>query len=504
MTISRRHLIASAPLAFAALGMGKAFAAGRESWDMIVVGAGTAGIPAAIFAAERGARVLLLEKSSQLGGTLWFSGGQMSAAGTRRQQALGIADSPENHFNDIMRISRGTAEPALVRRAVQEAAGTLDWLEASGFIFDTQYPLDATGHEPYSARRVWGGKERGISLLKLLETELAKLSNKPVIRTDFEVQELLLDASGNVAGVRGQDDGGQTHDFRASQVILASGGYMSNPSMFADLNGIPQYRAGWAPANNGIGVTLALSAGGHIRGKQNYLCDFGSIPMDTESPSSEFARSIHHPQRRLPWEIWVNAKGQRFVSEEEPSVDVRERALLGQPDHRYWIVFDEEVLSSSPMLVRSAPPGESRDWTIDELRASFGDIPAFVKGDTIDELAERAGIAAEGLRATIEQYNRAAQSGSDAFGRKHIPRPIAKPPYYAIRHQGGTLISMAGVAVDGDLRVIKPSGQAVGGLFAAGELLGNGSLSGQAFCSGMMVTPALSLGRWLGRTLPLG
>lgn len=87
---------------------------------------------------------------------------------------------------------------------------------------------------------------------------------------------------------------------------------------------------------------------------------------------------------------------------------------------------------------------------------------------------------------------------------RSIYHPDRRPPYYAIRHQGGTLISVAGLAVDGGLRVIRPDGSPIRGLYAAGELLGNGSLSGQAFCAGMMVTPALALGCGLGMHLPVG
>lgn len=503
MNVSRRHLIASAPLLLAGFAVGRAHAADASQWDLIVVGAGTAGLPAALFAAERGARVLLLEKSPQVGGTLWFSGGQMSAAGTRRQRAMGITDSAKTHFDDIMRISQGTADPDLVRRAVSEAGPTLDWLDDAGFDFGDEYPLIATGHEPYSQRRVWGGKERGISLLNLLEREIGKAQRKPVLKTDFEVTELLQGIGGAVEGVRGQDSGGAAHDFHAPHIILASGGYMTDPARFQELNGVPQYRAGWSPTNTGIGVTLALAAGGRVRGKENYLCDFGSIPVDLEVPSSEFARSLHHPERRPPWEIWVNSEGRRFVREDEPSVDTRERALLGQPHHRYWIVFDQAMLDSAPTLIRSAPPGEIRDWTRDELRDAFGNVPAFAKGKTIDALAKNAGIDAAGLRKSIAEYNAGVAARRDALGRVHMPRPIGDGPYYAIRNQGATLISIAGVAVDGDLRVLRAGGQPVGGLYAAGELLGNGSLSGKAFCSGMMVTPALALGRWLGRSLPI-
>ena len=126
----------------------------RARWDLIVVGAGTAGLPAALFAARRGARVLLLEKAPQLGGTLWFSGGQMSAAGTRLQKARGIVDSPAEHLADILRISRGTADVDVARLAVENAAATVNWLESAGLEIAPQYPVRATGHEPYGRARV--------------------------------------------------------------------------------------------------------------------------------------------------------------------------------------------------------------------------------------------------------------------------------------------------------------------------------------------------------------
>lgn len=476
-------------------------AAVREEWDLIVVGAGTAGIPAALFASERGLRVLCLEKAAQIGGTLWFSGGQMSAAGTRRQRALGIDDNAERHLADVMRISRNTADQVLVRRAVNEAGPTLDWLDSAGFEFAAGFPVAATGHEPYSRPRVWAGPERGLSILKVLKRQLEVTRFKPAIRLEFEVDELLLEKN-SVCGVRGRDSGGHRHDFRARNVLLASGGYMANPVLFADVNGLPQYKAAGWPANTGIGVTLARSVGGYTRGEQNYLCDFGSIPVTDIPPCPDLARSVHHPQRRPPWEIYVNVAGRRFIREDDPSVDTRERALVLQPQHRYWMIFDDKILEKAPAFLRMAPPGDQEEWSRDDMRAAFGQMTAFVRGDSLEELAAKAGIDGDGLRQTVETYNRAVKSGSgDPWGRQHMPLPITSPPYYAIRHQGGTLISVGGVAVDEQLRVVRRSGDPVGGLYAAGELLGNGSLSGRAFCSGMSVTPALSLGRWLGLTV---
>ncbi|HET9428913.1 MAG TPA: FAD-dependent oxidoreductase, partial [Allosphingosinicella sp.] len=141
--------------------------AGR-SFDLIVVGAGSAGLPAAIFAARRGASVLLLDHAGQLGGSLWVATGQMSAAGTRLQKERGIEDSPDLHFDDVMRISRGTANPGLVRLAVDNAAATFDWLEDEGFQALSDHPVAGYGHEPYRIPRYYWGEQGGLSIKDVL------------------------------------------------------------------------------------------------------------------------------------------------------------------------------------------------------------------------------------------------------------------------------------------------------------------------------------------------
>ena len=102
-------------------------------YDLIVMGAGTAGMPAAIFAADRGANVLVVEKSPVLGGTLDRSGGQISGAGTMFQKAKGIKDHPNAHYADNMRISSNTADPVATRLFVDNAADSINWLGANGF-----------------------------------------------------------------------------------------------------------------------------------------------------------------------------------------------------------------------------------------------------------------------------------------------------------------------------------------------------------------------------------
>ena len=143
---------------------GQAAQASETTYDVVVVGAGTAGLPCAITAAEGGARVLLVEKDCQIGGTLHISGGHMSAAGTRRQAERGIEDSPEEHLADIRRISKGTAREDLIQIQVRHAAETIDWLADLGFDFAPETPRIIYGHEPYNIPRTYYGRDEGLSI----------------------------------------------------------------------------------------------------------------------------------------------------------------------------------------------------------------------------------------------------------------------------------------------------------------------------------------------------
>ncbi|MFN5010444.1 MAG: FAD-dependent oxidoreductase, partial [Gammaproteobacteria bacterium] len=115
-------------------------------FDLAVVGAGAAGLTAALFAAQAGARVLLLEAADDIGGTLHLSHGQLSAGGTRLQASRGITDSPDAHFVDVMRLSEGLADPVVVRRAVREAPAMVDWLLEAGLEPLADHPV--TGASP--------------------------------------------------------------------------------------------------------------------------------------------------------------------------------------------------------------------------------------------------------------------------------------------------------------------------------------------------------------------
>lgn len=468
-------------------------------WDLIVVGGGAAGMAAAIFAAERTSRVLLIDHADVLGGTLWVANGQLSAAGTRLQRDKGIEDDPQAHFDDVMRLSRGTANEALVRLAVWNAAETFDWLMDQGFDVDPACPVDGVGHEPYSRARYYWGRNGGASLRDVLIPliDQAVANGRITLRLGHEALALTTAADGAITGVATRDAQGVEHHFQAAQTVLATGGYSASPDVYQAMNGVPLYTNLPYAYSQGVGHRLGCSVGGWLRGRENFFVNFGFL-LDGEGPRPGMVGRLNtYPQRRPPWEIYVNIHGDRFVREDMESIDARENALLEQPDQRYWVVFDERILTEAPPFIAG--------FNAEGIRALFDEDRAFFyRADDLKTLALAAGIDADGLMRAVRSYNYGVHSGNDFLGRRHLPLPIAQGPFYAIRVQGAAVSSAVGLAVNDRLQVIRPDGSTIPGLWAAGELLGAGQTMGRAVCGGMMATPALTFGRLLGqRLIPL-
>jgi succinate dehydrogenase/fumarate reductase flavoprotein subunit len=467
----------------------------REWYDVVVVGAGTAGIPCALEAAAAGSRVLLVEKDYRVGGTLHTTGGHMSAAGTRRQAVMSIQDGPEQHLADVRRISRGSARDDLVQRAVTLAPTTVDWLDHLGFDFAPETPRLVHGHEPYSAPRTYYGRDAGLSILNVLGPLLrdAVACGAIDLRTSTPVTGLLSDGEGGLAGVTVWGPTGDQH-LQTGAVVLATGGFAADAEVFAEIESVPLVSAAH-PTSTGDGLLLARTVGGAVAGRGTYLPTFGGLPHPTTPTRAQWTdRPLLIAAERPPWEVYVDSMGRRFVAEDEPSIDVKERALAAVSDMTFWTVFDDRARRESvPMVV---------GWSPSDLANHAGRRTGVHRADDLESLAGVAGIDPSGLQATIRDYNADMAAGRpDPIGRQYRPAPIVEPPYFALENHGITLISFAGVDVDADLGVRRDDGSVVPGLYAVGEVLGAYATCGNSFCGGMMVTPAISLGRWLGQRL---
>jgi succinate dehydrogenase/fumarate reductase flavoprotein subunit len=463
-------------------------------YDLIVVGAGTAGLPCAIEAAGGGGRVLLIEKAESIGGTLQVSGGHMSAAGTKRQQEKGIADSRESHRADIERISRGTVRSDIVDAVLERAAATVDWLQDHGFDFAPETPRLVYGHEPYSTPRTYYGADEGRSILAVLERLLAphRESGAVTLRLRCAASRLRLE-SGRVSGVVFREDGFGEEEAKAGAVVLTTGGYGSAPDLFAEIDKRPLVSAA-QPTATGDGLRMARTLGAALAGQGAFLPTFGGLPAEDPGRVQWKDRPLLVATERPPWEIYVDRAGHRWIAEDEPSIDLKEQALAAIPDLTFFTVFDERAVDASPNMVVG--------WSANDLRERAGRRAGVFTGPTLAELAKKAGIDPPGLESSIARYNTFVSGQSDPdFGRRHLPAPIATPPFYAMENHGITLITFAGLDVDALMRVRTTSGDIIPGLYAAGEIIGAAATCGHSFCGGMMVTPALVFGRLLGQRL---
>ncbi|MCU0390560.1 MAG: FAD-dependent oxidoreductase [Thermoflexibacter sp.] len=477
-----------------------------EKFDLIIVGAGASGLSCAINAAAQGAKILVIEKDYRIGGTLHLTAGHLSAGGTKRQKDKGIEDSPQKHYDDIMRISQHSAVPEIAKLATTEAPKTIDWLEQLGFQFDEKTPTIVYGHAPYQIPRTYWGtadyafreiKNAGLSILQIFEPLFKQCidSQQIILRLNHKLEKILIE-NNQVIGIQANHQN-DLIDFYGKNTVLTTGGYAANHDFFAQVTPHASRLISTAnPLCKGDGIKAAMEIGAGFRGAEKHLGTLGGIEI--EQGRADFWRvwaKVSNSIDRPPREIYVNEEGFRFMHEDEPSPDVRERIVAQQPNWRFWAIFDENALMSEGMSI--IPQFSPQRIQEEAEKGQF-----LWKADSISALAKKIGIREDNLNKTIISYNEAVKTQQDkAFGRKNLQFPIQKPPFYALLTYLSSLISFGGITVNQHLQVTTAQGKVIPNLYASGEILGAGATSGNAFCGGMLLTPALSFGRYLGQKL---
>jgi fumarate reductase flavoprotein subunit len=462
-----------------------------DTFDVAIVGAGTAGLPTAIFAAERGARVVLIDVADRIGGTLHISSGSLAAAGGAHQAARGIEDSPEQHLLEARRINHGTGDGAKLKLWIEEAGATVDWLLQLGLQVGDDQPSINAAHEPYERARIYSPPKGGLAYIDCLAPVIEELvaAGKISLRLSMRMTGLVTDEDKAVVGVRTLSPDGEAQTVHAKSVVLTTGGYAQSAKYWRELHGLP--KKVWAnPHSKGDGLTAARALGARIVHAENFLPTVGGTE-DIDAPGAYWIHTRNSPVFRAPREIFVNLHGRRFMPEDKPGPDRRERIVINQPEMVFWALLDERIRTESPPFFL---------WETEKVERALREHEDFQRADTIEDLAIACALDPKALRRTVDRYNAGVAAGSDEFERQYLPSPIDRPPFYAVKHHGFGVMTFAGIETDENLAVLGADGAPIPNLYAAGEILGGGVL-GNAFLGGMMVSSAMTFGRLLGQKI---
>ncbi|MFN8147557.1 MAG: flavocytochrome c [Candidatus Nanopelagicales bacterium] len=442
--------------------------------DVLVLGAGQAGLTAAVAAAQQGARVLVLEKLPHPGGSTAMSSGLTAYAGTDEQRALGIEDSPEALKADILATGQHRNDEALVDVYCREQLTTYRWLKELGVEY---------GHV-HAASGQSVPRSHATDPSRMIDT-LARRAEELGVRIIFGVRafQLLVD-DGAVTGVL-VENGGALVEVEAGSVVIATGGFSRNLELLDRF--VPQMVHaihGGSPGSEGDGLLMAWKAGADFRDTPYVKGTFGIHPGDDPRENGTGILAVYKGA------IAVDVRGRRFTDESKPYKEIGD-ACLALPEHVAWQVFDQQTMDKDDPEVHIY-------WFSGRLATGL-----LEKADTVEELAERIGVPADELRRTVDDYNAAVRGErADQFGRTSLsgtsepPTEISQGPFYAHLSGASVLATYCGLTVDAETQVLDVYGEPIPGLYAAGEV--TGGFHGAGYVTGTSVGKSGVFGRLSG------
>ena len=484
--------------------------------DVVVIGAGGAGMTAAMTAADAGQKVVILESQAMVGGNSARATGGMNAAKTVYQdenefdQAAGVektlataaekyADNetitalaktvseqwaayqanPTGYFDsvELMELDtivggKGINDPELVKTLCEGTADAIDWLDENGITLHNVSSFGGASvkriHRPVNEE----GKvvSVGAYMIPLLQENCEKRGIDIVLNTT--VDTILTDANGAAVGVSGTDKDGNTVVVNAKSVILATGGFGANLDM------VTQYKpelAGFMTTNaagaQGQGIEMATAIGA------------GTVDMDQIQihPTVEAnTAALITEGLRGDGAILVNANGERFI-DEVGTRDVVSAAEIAQPGSYSWLIVDQAMADASSVIQGYIKKGYTKT------------------GATYEELAKELDVDPAAFANTMETWNSYVEAKNDPdFGRTSFANPLNNGPYYAIKVTAGVHHTMGGVTINSATEVLKEDGTVIPGLFAAGEV--TGGVHGANRLGGTAVADFVVFGRIAGES----
>ena len=458
--------------------------------DVAIIGAGGAGMTAAITAADAGKTVVLIEGQPMVGGNSVRATGGMNAAKTPLQDANEFGESagvektlasaagsyadnetitalaatvkeqwdayqanPEGYFDsvelmelDTMIGGKGVNDPELVKTLCENSAASIEWLDTVGAKLTSVGSFGGASvkriHRPVNEE----GKTIAVGSYIVPVLEKACQDRGVTILTETLANKILTTDVGAACGVVATGKNGETVTVNAKAVVLATGGFGANLDMVVEYK--PEL-AGFMTTNaagaQGQGITMAKAVGADTV-DMDQIQIHPTVEANTAALITEGLRG--------DGAILVNAEGKRFI-DEVGTRDVVSAAEIAQPGSYSWLVVDQKMADASSVIGGYIKKGYT------------------VTGETYEALAEAMGVDAETFAATMNAWNECVASKTDAeFGRTSFADPLDTAPYYAIKVTAGVHHTMGGLKINPAAEVLTEAGEAISGLFAAGEVTG--------------------------------
>jgi predicted oxidoreductase len=460
--------------------------------DVVVIGAGIAGIAAALEASENGASVALVEMNSVGGGHAVMAGG-LFLVGTPLQAEKGVEDSVQLAVADMLAWGED-ADPTWAQWYAQDSRKEVhDWLAGFGVEFKLLMP--APGETSVPRFHFTRGTAVNVVVPMMLEA----------LKRDSVALRLSTEATGISRGEEGtwtvslrQLRTGEQDQLRARSVIVTTGGFEGDLDRVrrnwpADIKAPQHLLNGAGRHARGSGLDLATQVGGSTRRLDKQTIFVTGLPNPRDASGMDGLLAMNSAA------IFVDASGRRFVNESAPR-KVLEKTVLAMPGQSYWMIFDNP--GKRRLQVRGAP------WlNRGTLEAEIlGNSAIVQQADDLASLAGAAGLPASEFELTVAAYNAKIVLGEpDPFGRfsddldERKPPTLGEPPFYALRLYPMSRKSLGGLAIDSKARVLDDAGTPIPGLHAAGEATGVAGINGSYGGSGTFLGPSIYTGRIAGR-----
>lgn len=433
--------------------------------EVIIVSAGTAGLAAAVAAAETGAKVIAFEKSSTTGGTGKMGMGPFGVE-SRRQRLKFLGPTRDQAFKIFMDYTHWRVDARLVRAFIDKAATTIDWLEDMGVEFEDPCAFFPGGNPTWHIVKpaVMGCAAH---MTRVLSQRAKDLGVQVLLQTPVEK---IVKTGNRVTGVMAQSRRGEKIEASAKAVIIATGGCGDDPEMIKKFTGyewgkdLQSFRV---PGLVGDGMRMAWEAGAE---KTEIIMELIYLNPGT-LPHPELMQAFRQPH------LLVNLLGQRFVNEEiMPNLAFTGNAISRQKARQSFLIFDENIknhmksVKGFDFLQMVAPITEAPNFD-DVLKKTLDSgYEHFYVADSLEELAAKTGIDPGGLKAGVEEYNGYCDKGYDPIFNKSstLLRPVRSPKFYAGKLIPGAYGSLGGIKINHRTEVMDKEWNKIPGLYAAG------------------------------------